>query len=153
MALKTVRQNIIDSLYSRMDNMTDPETGEVIWNSVLKDDLEGVEFTQLPALGLYEGDEDTTDVMWPCLLKTLRVFIEFKFGNDIGIDVYDRFNYYLGVLQKTLLVDKNVGGYAYDIQEAGNTPRIVDRNDPLPGGVLIVDIRYRVRNDSPYQII
>lgn len=150
MAAKTIRQQILAYLETLMKDMTDPETDDRVWNNVVKENLDDLDAVQLPALGIEEGDEEPTSVMNPCILKTLRVFIEFRFENKIGVDVYDQFNYYLGILQYRLLPDNTVGGFAYDIKEAGNSPRIVDRNDPRPGGVLILDIHYRHRRDNPY---
>lgn len=151
----TIRQRIIDNLFGYLENMTDPNTGTPVWNNILKENLDDIDALQLPAVGLEEGDETVTDVMFPCIMKTLRVFVEFRFenllnGGEKGVDVYTKFNYYLGVLQSRLFNDKTLGGLAYDIQEVANTPRIADRTDPRPGGALIIDIRYKHNNTNPY---
>ena len=146
---RTIKQQIIANLYALLPGMQ--VDGRRVWNLVTKErDLSTTANLELPAVGIETGDEETIDVMWPCLNKRLRVFIPFKFSPTMGLDVYDTFDYYLGLLQHRLLVDKTIGGLAIDIHEAGNSPEIADRQDPRPGGVLYVDILYRVRNDNPY---
>lgn len=147
---KTVKQLIVANLYGMLPGMT--VDGKRVWNLVTKErDLNTVQALELPAVGIEVGEEETIDVMWPILNKRLRVFIPFKFSNTAGLDVYDTFDYYLGLLQHRLLSDKTIGGLAIDIHEAGNSPEIADRQDQRPGGVLYVDILYRVRNDDPYR--
>jgi hypothetical protein len=150
-AAKTIRQQLIDALYAKIGECKDPDNADgLVWNLVTRNNLDDVEVTQMPAVGIEEGEEEVFDQMWPVLHKRLPVFIEFRFQNEYGVDVYDKFNYYLGVLQRTLLPEKNLGGIAYDLQERGNAPRIVDKNDNFPGGVLILELLYKVRNDDPY---
>lgn len=150
MASKTVRQNIIDSLYTIVSEMVDPEDLTSIWNNYLKDNLDDIDYAQLPAVGIEEGDEEVEAMMWPCVQKVLKVYIHFKFSVKEGLDVYNTFNYYLGIMQYHLFKDLTVGGYAYNIKEVGNAPEIIDYNDNLPGGVLMVEIYYKHRHDDPY---
>jgi hypothetical protein len=147
---KTIKQQIITNLYGLLPGME--VDGRRVWNLITKErDLASATNLEMPAVGIEVGDEETIDLLWPCLNKRVRVFIPFKFSPVMGLDVYDTFDYYLGLLQYRLLADKSIAGLAIDIHEAGNSPEIADRQDPRPGGVLYVDILYRVRNDDPYR--
>lgn len=149
----TIRQKIIQALYLVIATTVDPDTNAPVWNNILKENLDDISNEQLPAVGLSEGDEEVLDELYPSITKKLSVFIEFRFENKYGVDIYESFNYYLGVLQKILFTEKNLAGYSYDIQEVGNTPRIVDRNDELPGGVIMIDIYYKHINGNPFASI
>ena len=147
---KTIRQRIVEALYAILPTITDPDDNtKIVFNNVLRDNLDGVDVDQLPAVGVDEGEEEVVDYINPFVGKKLRVYVEFRFEND-GVDVYERFNYYLGVLQNALLDNHNLAGLSYDVQEVGNSPRIADRDDTLPGGVLMIDIYYRHLNGNPF---
>jgi hypothetical protein len=149
MATKTIRQLWIEEIYRILREMTYPEEGTV-WQKVLRSDLEDIDVTELPACAVDEGDEERLENMFPFVQKCTKIFIEFRFENKRGTDPYDKFNFYLGLLQKALFNDRTLGGYAYNIDEIGNSPRIVDRGDTRPGGVLMLEIYWKVRNTDPY---
>jgi len=153
MANNTIRQNIIGYLYDLLKATADPVTGLALFNNVLKENLDDIDATQLPAVGMEEGEEEVIGEMYPCITKRLSIAVDFKFENKRGVDVYDEFNYYLGVLQNTLFVDRTMGSNGYDIQERGNAPQIMDRNDKRPGGVMYLEVYYKHRTADPYNII
>lgn len=148
--VKTVRQTMLDALFDKLKNMQDPHTGIPLWNGVVRGGLEDVETTTMPVVGMEESDEEVMDVTWPQLHRRLSVIVAFVFQRKHGEDVYDKFNYYLGALQYWILQDRQLGGVSYDVQEVSNSPRIVDKSDNYPGGQLLIDLYYKVRNDNPY---
>jgi hypothetical protein len=150
--VRTVRQQILDALFEQLKNARDPVTQESAFNKVVKEDLDIVDVSQFPIAGMEEGEEDVIEDAWPCVRKRLTIFVEFRFQNRIGIDVFDDFNYYLGIVQKTLLYRSESNGLllADAISEAGSVPRIVDRNDNRPGGCLVLSLQYRHVTHDPY---
>jgi hypothetical protein len=153
-AAVTVRQRIIGELYDRLANCRDPTTGNLVFNKVVKEDLDETSAQELPIVGFEESEETQAEYLYPFVRKQLSISVEYRFANKKGVDVYDEFNYYLGVLQKTLLTVQNGTGawaYAEDVSEVGNTPRIVSRNDNRPGGCLVLLIKYRHYNGDPYR--
>lgn len=153
MSTKTIRQQIIDALFARIEGLQDYDTSALVFNTVGKFELGDLNFDQLPACSLYEGEEATDDNVNQWITKILRVFVEFRYNHDTGLDVYDEYNYYLGQLLYGLMQEKRLGTAPYlnyDIQEVSNSPRISDRNDDMPGGVVILDIFYRIGNYNPF---
>ncbi len=154
-ATLTIRQQIVNALFEKLEALSrydDPSS--LVFNSVGRFELGDISYHQLPAVSLYEGEEATDDNTNQWITKILRVFIEFRFAHQTGLDVYDEYNYYLGELLYGLMQQRKLGVAPhylnYDIQERGNSPRIADRNDDQPGGVLILDVYYRIGNYNPY---
>lgn len=150
--MRTIRQQILDALFEQLKTARDPVTQESVFNRIVKEDLDVVDAQDFPIAGIEEGEEEVVEDAWPCVRKRLTLFVEFRFQNRIGIDVFDQFNYYLGIVQKTLLYRSESNGLllADAISEAGSVPRIADRNDDRPGGCLVLSLQYRHVTHDPY---
>lgn len=150
--MRTIRQRILDALFEQLKTARDPVTQESVFNRIVKEDLDVVDAQDFPIAGIEEGEEEVVEDAWPCVRKRLTLFVEFRFQNRIGIDVFDQFNYYLGIVQKTLLYRSESNGLllADAISEAGSVPRIADRNDDRPGGCLVLSLQYRHVTHDPY---
>jgi hypothetical protein len=150
--VRTIRQQVLDALFEQLKTARDPSTGEPVFNRVAKEDLDILEAQEFPAAGIEEGEEEVAEDAWPCVRKRLTVFVEFRFHNKRGVDVFDDFNYYLGIVQKTLLYRTESNGLllADAISEAGSVPRIADRSDNRPGGCLVLSVQYRHVTHDPY---
>lgn len=145
----TLRQKIIARMIELLEAIEHPETGALFAN-VLRGDLSDYDISNGAAAGVDEGDEETIDQMHPALMKQLRVYVHFKcIPLQDGVDPYDLFNYYLGELQSKIVGQDKYPNLVIDCQEAGSRPNVAT-DDPEPGGVLILDVKYRHKNGDPY---
>lgn len=151
---KTARQRVIDYLYNLLVNMEDLESGAKVFRTVMKKDSldtpEDTSAVNLPAVALCQGKEVTTGYIHPLTEKELYIYIQFRFESLPGIDAEDAYTYYLGVIQKGLLPDYNLGGLAVSFLEEENMPELDDGVDVSPGGTMTFVIRYRHQKDDPF---
>lgn len=146
---QTIREKILDQFEILLETMQD-DNGDPLWNYNERGNLDALTNIQLPAMGMEEGDEEIISQIGSKIDKILRIFFNFKFQNEMEVDVYTTFNYYLGRLQQKLLAKKNLGDYTINVSEAGSSPEIADKDDPQPGGILFIDVHYRHINANPY---
>ena len=146
---KTIREQIIETVFITLSDMKN-EREEDLWNFKLRDNLDNIVETALPAFGIEEGEEAQIQLLYPCVEKILDVMIHFQFRNLSGEDAYEKYNDYLGLLQEAILGDRTVNNLAFNLTEVGNNPQILDRTDPRPGGMLMIEIMYRHREADPY---
>jgi hypothetical protein len=147
----TIREQIIQALIELAKDCED-EDGNRMFNNVYRgnlDDLAGNPLA-LPAVGIEEGPEEKLAEMHPFTDKNLSVYVHVKWQGVSGVEPFEKFNYYLGALQKLYMADIQVGGLARNVQEEGNSCSI-ESDDPQPGGSLILRITYRHVRDNPYK--
>lgn len=144
----TLKQACIRYLMQVCQNMTNSPTP--VWHKVINGNAFQVTAAELPCVGFEEIRTANTELISNIEMKVMRLSVTFQFPPRSDVDRYERFNYYLGLLQRGLLADFTVGGNALDIYEAGNSPDIEGRSDPRPGGHLLLVIRFRHRLGQPY---
>ena len=153
---RTVLQRVVDELVIRITAMVD-ENGDKLWNSVGRGALPSPNALALPAIGIVQGPEQTIHDLWPHTEKIVSIFLEFKFGRVLNVDSDDIFKYYLGKLQARLFGAKDnltLGGLlAANVTETGSNPEIEDKNDPVPGGLLMLQVHYRHWTADPYHLV
>jgi hypothetical protein len=145
---RTIRQRIKDYIYDKLKSMT--KDGLDVWQDVMLSAVDDIGNINRPCVGFYALDEE--NVAWTNnrTTRNLQFVIEFRFAPEENLDVYDLFEYYLGLLQAELFTDHTLGGLAYHIQELSNVPRIVSLDDPSPGGDMVILIQYTTSITNPY---
>jgi hypothetical protein len=147
---RTVRQRIIDAFQVIVGDMTD--NGSPVFLECLMGEMEALDNTRIPAVAIDWGTEEMTELLNGCSEYETPVFFNFRYRGQRGLDEHDAYLYYLGLLQKAVLADHNLGGLTYDIKEDSNAHTIIGVEDALPGGVLAVIVKYRTRLHNPYKL-
>lgn len=151
---KTVQQRIIDEIMARLTAMTGDD-GTPLFNNIKQGDPATWSALTYPGCGVDMGHEKTSGLIYPFTDKFLPIFLEFRFNNEMSVDVYDLYRYYLGKLQRRFLGTDDaltLGGLTTDVLETGSSPSIEGRNDPSPGGVLMLEVHYRHVQGDPYTL-
>lgn len=146
---RTVRQRILDKLFTKLKNMQDG--GKDVWQYVVWGDTEGEDNQKCPMVGLDFGTEDMLNNSFPCSEYELPVILNFRYRGKRGLAEHDVYHYYLGLLQFAMLGDHNLDGLALNVREDSNAPSIVGIEDVYPGGTLVATVIYKTRLHNPYK--
>jgi hypothetical protein len=156
---KTVRQRIIEALLLILNNTYDGPAppadppGEKVFRVVYPGNPEKLGNDQCPLACLEEGEEEMLESYGGCQTYNLPVFIHFRFTPTRGLDELQVYKYYLGIVQKAILADHQLGGLTLDIKDEGNDHQIIGIHDVYPGGTLRVLVKYRTRLHNPYKLM
>lgn len=148
---ETVRQRIITALLAILESMYDGS--EKVFRNVYPGNPEKLANDQCPLACLEEGEEDMVESYGGCQTYNLPVFIHFRFRPTQGLDELRVYKYYLGMVQKAVLADHQLGGLTMDIKDEGNDHQIIGIHDVYPGGTLRVLVKYRTRLHNPYKLM
>lgn len=149
----THKEKIVRAILAVLEAMTD-DAGNRLWNAVARGDPDNlsVRAVQVPLVYVEEGDDVVSDRLVANYAdRTLRIYFHVRFERAHDVDPYERFNYYLGLLQYALLPDPVcfLGGLAITIEEVAAVPEVYV-NDNTPGGQFVVDVKYRTPRSNPY---
>lgn len=150
----TVLQRVTDTFESRIDAMQNEDI-ERLWNQVSRGALVVNNAITIPALALQQGPEQVVEQIYPFIDKIVTYYVEFRFQYFENLDSLVTFQYYLGKLQARLFgTNDNItlGGLCVDVRETNANPEIESDVDPLPGGMLTFQARYRHWNGDPYHL-
>ncbi|UUV43781.1 minor tail protein [Rhodobacter phage RcKickapoo] len=145
----TVRQQIHQHLVEKLGAMQDG--GKPVWAKVYPCDIDGIDNLNMPCVGIDYGDEERVPLMGGCTDYQVPLIFMFRFAPQIGVDEQSLFQYYLGLLQFTILNDPAMRTLAKSIEEVGNNHSIVGVSGVYPGGALVTKLNYRTRLNNPYE--
>lgn len=154
-AQPTVLQRIATELMARLGAMKD-EDNEPLWNNIYEGDTSGQNMVATPYVTIIQGPEETTDLLWPQMEKTVTFYLEFHWERFVDLDNTKVFRYYLGRLQRVLFKDQNardLGGLSRNVYEVGSNPQIEGQSDAQPSGSLTFNVIYRHMQGDPYHLI
>lgn len=149
----TVKQRIMLALDEALQAMQ--VDGEDVWRRTYHGLLDELDNTVNPCASIDFGNEDMLNNTFPCSTYRLPVFIQWKFTGQRGLDEYDMYLYYLGMIQLAMLGEHNLGpapGYSYDVREMDNAHTIIGVEDASPGGYLNIEVHYKTRTHNPYKL-
>ena len=146
---RTVRQRIMDALENTLRTMQ--EDGQNVWRSVVYGDPEEVGNDLTPFVAIDCGTEEKISSAGGCTIYHLPVFLHMRWPHRRGMDAHDYNLYYLGLLQKAVLANHNLGGLTYNVEEDSSTFNIVGIDDAYPGGTLSIVLMYKTRFHDPYK--
>lgn len=145
----TIRNKIIDAFKALGDTMTD-EDGKRLWNRVGLGTPDRFGEQEIPCLAVDPGsDKIEYEDRWQTR-KIMVISLCFQWRRDpkAEIDSYEQFEYYLRKLIEAYTFEDQLAG-AIQIREAGSGPEIEGRDDPRPGGYLLMEVLYRHGRTQP----
>lgn len=149
----TVKESIVLALVQIMESAdydtADPSMGTLFFK-VMRGTVDDIPRRFVPALAIEEGDEEVIDLFNGKVEKVQRLYMNFKIPNEKGVDAETFFNYYAGRVVQECKKDLTVGGLAIDVKEVGSAPEISGDSDSMPGGSVVIDIRYRHLASDPF---
>ncbi len=145
---RSVRQRIFDALEAKI--LALQENGENVFRYVYYGDPEAIGNEKAPFVAIDTGTEDKLQSYGGCTLYELPVFFHMRWASRRGLDLQDKYHYYLALLQRAVLADHNLGGLTQNIEEVSNANNMVGIADAYPGGSLNVLIQYKTRLHNPY---
>lgn len=146
---RSVRQRIFDALEARILAVEDD--GAKVWRAVYYGDPEGIGNDKTPFIAIDTGTEDKISSYGGCTVYDVPVFFHMRWKNNRGLDLQDKYHYYLALLQLAVLGEHNLGGLTQNIEEVNNANNMVGINDAYPGGTLSVMVQYKTRLHDPYR--
>lgn len=146
---RSVRQRIFDALEAKI--LSVQENGERVWRAVYYGDPESIGNDKAPFIAIDTGTEEKLQSYGGCTVYELPVFFHMRWANNRGLDLQDRYHYYLALLQMAVLADHNLGGLTQNIEEVNNANNMVGIADAYPGGTLSVTLQYKTRLHDPYR--
>lgn len=148
---RTVRQRIFDALEARILELAGPDADESPFRVVYYGDPELIGNEKAPFVAIDCGTEEKLNSYGGCTTYNLPTFFHMRWRHRKGLDSQDRYLYYLGLLQKAVLENHNLGGLTQNIEEDSNAHTIMGIADAFPGGTLSVTITYKTRLHNPYK--
>lgn len=145
---RSVRQRIFDALEVLILGVQDG--GEPVWRAVYYGEPDSIGNENAPFIAIDTGTEDKLQSYGGCTLYELPVFFHMRWRPNRGLDLQDKYHYYLALLQLAVLADHNLGKLTQNIEEISNVNNMVGINDAYPGGTLSVLIQYKTRLHNPY---
>lgn len=146
--LRSVRQRIFDALEDTILAVQD--NGAPVWRAVYYGDPESIGNDKAPFIAIDTGTEEKLQNYGGCTIYELPVFFHMRWRASRGLDLQDKYHYYLALLQRAVLANHNLGGLTQNIEEVSNANNMVGISDAYPGGTLSVLMQYKTRLHNPY---
>lgn len=153
LVVPTVQDRVFARMMERVDAITNEDSTRLWATEGKQGPLVVKAGMSVPCFSMQQGPEQTIETLYPSITKIMTVYFEFRFQRILNVDSLVTFHYYLGKLQARLFGTRDnitLGGLALDVQEIGNNPEIDDQDDPMPGGLLMAQVKYRHYNGDPY---
>lgn len=148
----TIRQRIIHEMQEILRNMTDGDGSLPVWRATFVGDPFDRDNKNAPFASLDEGTEDVIEMYGGCTRKSLPVLIHFRFNALKGVDEFDLFKYYLGLIQKAFLSLHEDHPLIRDVREDSNSHTILNTTDAYPGGTVVFVVEYDHARHDPYRL-